>query len=240
MTRARSTQQSILQARTFCVDTSDVEPTTSYEEVIPASTLDRYDLYETRNAAAILAATNPQNLGDILTVLDDFAVDVDRDIRQAGRNESATAASLNQAFRQLGWREGRYNLRIVSELQLLPFGDEPIPERVVTEVPSPSYLIDNVLGRVALDVEWHAKDGNLDRDIAAYRALYEAGFIDVAVMVTMRRESMREWARDILGRDTKKFQTSTTTNLEKVVPRLSRGDGGGCPILIIAIGRRTT
>ena len=54
----------------------------------------------------------------------------------------------------------------------------------MSEVASPSYRIDNVKGRVALDVEWHAKDGNLDRDIAAYRALYEAGVVDGAVMVT--------------------------------------------------------
>jgi hypothetical protein len=41
----------------------------------------------------------------------------------------------------------------------------------------------DVKGRVALDVEWHAKDGNLDRDIVAYRALDDAGIMDGAVMV---------------------------------------------------------
>lgn len=43
---------------------------------------------------------------------------------------------------------------------------------------SESYLIDNVKDRVALDIEWHAKDGNLDRDLAAYRAFYDTGLID--------------------------------------------------------------
>ncbi|WP_205409713.1 BglII/BstYI family type II restriction endonuclease [Pseudothauera hydrothermalis] len=42
--------------------------------------------------------------------------------------------------------------------------------RVVQE----GYLIDNVKGSVALDVEWNAKDGNLDRDFGAYRAWHAA------------------------------------------------------------------
>lgn len=32
------------------------------------------------------------------------------------------------------------------------------------------------------------------------------------------------------------FSTSTTANYEKVIPRLERGDGQGCPILAIGIG----
>jgi len=91
---------------------------------------------------------------------------------------------------------------------------------------------------VALDVEWHAKDGNLDRDLAAYRALYDAGIIDGAVMITMTRADLRALA---LRGDpaTTKFGTSTTTNLTKVLPRLTRGDGGGCPILVVSICART-
>jgi hypothetical protein len=33
--------------------------------------------------------------------------------------------------------------------------------------------------------------------------------------------------------------TSTTTNTVKLVPRLTRGDSGGCPILVVAICERT-
>ena len=51
-------------------------------------------------------------------------------------------------------------------------------------VSNEGYKVDNFKGRVALDLEWNAKDGNLDRDIGAYRALYDAGFIDVGVIVT--------------------------------------------------------
>lgn len=213
--------------------------TKSYEEVIPSAVLDRYHWRETRNAAVILKATNSEQFDELIDALGSFAVDVDRDIKQAGGNESKTAATLNTMFRDRGWRVGRFDLKIVSTFKRIPYIGEADSVADETIVVSPSYLIDNVSRRVVVDVEWYAKDGNLDRDIAAYRSLYEAGLIDVACIITMNREEMRNWARDILGQDTTKFATSTTTNLAKAVPRLERGDGGGCPILLIAIGRNT-
>jgi hypothetical protein len=47
----------------------------------------------------------------------------------------------------------------------------------LAEVYQEGYLVDNFKGRVALDVERNAKDGNLDRDLSAYRAWHEAGGI---------------------------------------------------------------
>lgn len=218
---------------------SRMDLTESYKDVVPIALLNRYHWRETRNAAAILNATNPDQFNELIAALAGFAIDVDRDIKQAGGNESGTAATLNAAFRDKGWREGSFDIKVISTFKRLPYKGEAelsTDEAVTTSL---SYLIDNVRGRVAVDVEWHAKDGNLDRDIAAYRSLYEAGFVDVACIITMNREEMRDWARDILGQDTTKFATSTTTNLAKAVPRLERGDGGGCPILLIAIGRNT-
>ena len=63
-----------------------------------------------------------------------------------------------------------------------------------SEVVNEGYKVDNVKGRVALDVEWNAKDGNLDRDVGAYRALYDAGLIDGAVVLTRTHDDLRELA----------------------------------------------
>lgn len=215
-----------------------MDPTASYEDAMPRAVLARFDFFETRNAGRILRATNPEEFDDVVSVLRDFAVDVDADIGDAGGNESKTAARLNHSFRDLGWREAAYTITIKGEL-VLKSPDKRGEEALVSEQETTSYLIDNLKGRVAADVEWHAKDGNLDRDFAAYRSLYENGIIDVALMVTMSRDSMRQWALR-LDPSTTKFQTSTTTNLEKAKPRLIRGDGGGCPILVVAICDRTT
>ena len=213
-----------------------VQVTESYLEVFPAAVLDRYDFLESRNVSAIMSATNPAEFVDLVTVLTGFRVDVNLDIFPAGGNESQTASRLNRAFRNRGWKEAQYSVSISSELLLKAPGSPT--EATMTDSSAASYLVDNVKGRVAIDVEWHAKDGNLDRDIAAWRTLYDSGIIDSAVMVTMTRASMREWALH-LDPQTRKFATTTTTNLEKVTPKLIRGDGGGCPILIVSICDRT-
>jgi hypothetical protein len=215
-----------------------VDLTDSYIQVVPADLLRRYAWAETRMAAAVLSATNPCEFGDVVEVLRDFAVAPHLDIFPPGGNESPTAARLNHQFRDRGWREGSYQVKITANLRRLPWTDagETAPTIIERESDSASYLVDNLKGRVAIDVEWHAKDGNLDRDLAAYRSLYNETIIDGAVIVTMAREEMRAWALE-LDPTTKKFATSTTTNVEKLLPRLRRGDGGGCPVLVAAIGR---
>ncbi|MCC7104145.1 MAG: hypothetical protein IT307_03305, partial [Chloroflexi bacterium] len=111
---------------------------------------------------------------------------------------------------------------------------------------SEGHMVDNVRGRIALDVEWNAKDGNLDRDLANFRALHEAAVIDVGVIIT-RHQERTKWAANYLAEAAGRIRydnrghgivllgTTTTTNMEKLVPRLERGDGGGCPVLVIAI-----
>ncbi len=213
-----------------------VPVTSSYLNTLPSEVLDRYDFFETRNACTILAATNPEEFGDFVSALEDFRLTEDADIIPAGGNESGTAKRLNTALRSRGWREAAYNVSLSAELILRAPGSPT--EAITTDSSAASYLVDNVKGRVAIDVEWQAKDGNLDRDIAVYRTLYDSGVIDGAAMVTMTRGSMRAWALR-LDPATKKFGTATVTSLEKVSPKLQRGDGGGCPILIVSICDRT-
>ena len=97
-----------------------------------------------------------------------------------------------------------------------------------------------------LDVEWNAKDGNLDRDLGMYRWLYEVAFVDVAVMVTREHDQLREFGvntRRQAGQGpalaTAWLKTSTTTNLQKLLPRVQAGNAGGCPFLGLAITVRT-
>ncbi len=108
---------------------------------------------------------------------------------------------------------------------------------IVTETHNEGYKVDNFRDRVALDMEWNAKDGNLDRDIGAYRSLYDAALIDVGVLIT-RTLDLRDLGRQLgiqAGMSPEKakriLNTTTTTNREKLLPRLTRGDAGGCPIL---------
>lgn len=221
--------------------------TTSYERVMPEEILGRYELRETRQAAAILQATNPDLFDEIVAALGEFEI-IRNDLLTAGGQETQLAKRFNESFRSRGWREARVDTDIDLRLRVMPFrqAGETVAKEVVTQVSNKGYKVDNFKGRVALDLEWNAKDGNLDRDIGAYRALYDAGFIDVGVLVTRTQEDLRAFAKQLRldagmpEHEAKKMLgTTTTTNLEKLIPRLTRGDSGGCPILAIAISSDT-
>jgi len=210
-----------------------VDFTESFKKHFPASLIKKYELREVRDASAVLANTSPVEFRELVAVLKQFRLRRS-DILEPGGNEGPVPKRLNQALREIGWREGRYDTTIKSSLNLMPY--RPAREKetrvIETEVSSTGYKVDNLKGKVALDVEWNAKDGNLDRDLGAYRALYDVGIIAAAVILTRTQADLRRLGAE-LGRDP--FRTSTTTNLDKLVPRLARGDGGGCPILAVAI-----
>lgn len=221
--------------------------TESYNDVMPQKVRDRFEFIETRNAAAVLNATNKSRFDELVVALNEFQLLTD-DLVVPGGQETELAARLNGAFRSRGWREARVDTQIRLALRKMPYRPAGEKEAVVaeTEVFNEGYKVDNFVDRVALDVEWNAKDGNLDRDLSAYRALYDSALIDVAVMITRTQTDLRalgyqlgigagmdpERARKILG-------TTTTTNTEKLRPRMQRGDSGGCPLLAVAICART-
>jgi hypothetical protein len=224
-----------------------VDLTASFETAVPADVFVRYDFFETRNAAAILRTTNAKAFAEVVDILRRFEL-IDDDLILAGGEESGLAKRLNHAFRSRGWREGRVDTEIKLVLRLMPFAGAGETAARVEEssVTNEGYKVDNVKDRVAMDLEWNAKDGNLDRDLAAYRALYDAGLIDGAVLVTRTVDDLRALGYQIrlaAGMDEKSaknvLSTSTTTNTKKLIPRLQRADAGGCPVLAAAICRRT-
>ena len=114
------------------------------------------------------------------------------------------------------------------------------------------YLVDNHKGRVVLDVEWNAKDGNLDRDLASYRSWYEAGVISAGVIITKDRARLLALARSLwadyqatLPEENRNprlpidLATSTVTAFDKAQMRVRRGVMGTCPVLIVAASERT-
>jgi hypothetical protein len=214
-----------------------MELTDSYKRVFPAEVLKRYDFSEVREAAAILQGTNPVEFGEVVKVLKKFRIERD-DILQPGGNEGLIAKRLNKEFRKRGWREGQHDQTVSSKLRLMPYrpAGERKPKVVETEVENTGYKVDNVKGGIALDVEWNAKDGNLDRDLSAYAALYDLGIIRGAVLITRTHDDLKALGAK-LGRPDF-LKTTTTTNMGKLVPRLSRGSAGGCPVLAVGITAR--
>lgn len=151
-------------------------------------------------------------------------------------------------FGALGWREMRIDLQTQGVL----LSRKGVEVDRLPPLHQEGYLVDNFKGRVALDVEWNAKDGNLDRDLSAYRAWHEAGIISAAVLITQNRVKLKALAERLWkdyqqglpdSQRTAKLPidvgTSTTTNLEKAALRVRRGVMGTCPLLIVAATDRT-
>jgi hypothetical protein len=212
--------------------------TQSFREYVDNRIVEKFDFSEVRNAAAIIATTNPLEWADIVLVLTELQL-LREDIVDQGGNKSDLAARVDERFRMLGWREGRVDTLIKLAVRVSPYRKAGEVEHLVREtiVENKGYKVDNLKGRVALDVEWNAKDGNLDRNLASYRALYDSALIDAAVILTRTQDDLRRLALELDPLSTK-FATTTTTNIEKLQPRLTRGDGGGCPVLAVALSAR--
>lgn len=202
----------------------------------------RWAFLETSSAAAVLRSVCPSEWKDITEVLSLFALDPSSWLKKGG-NRGDIAKIIDGMFSERGWRETRVDL--VTQGVLLSKNLEILEK--LPPVEQEGYLVDNFKGRVALDVEWNAKDGNLDRDLSAYRAWHEAGVISAAVLITQDRVGLKSlaeklWAeyQQTLTSDQRSAKlpidlgTSTTTNLEKAALRVRRGVMGTCPLLIVA------
>ncbi|MHB1352574.1 MAG: BglII/BstYI family type II restriction endonuclease [Thiobacillus sp.] len=223
--------------------------TNTYEDplVLDPAIRARWTFLETSSAAAVLRAVCPEEWRDITEVLGAFSLDPIRWLKSGG-NRGDIAQEIDRMFSERGWREIRVDL---STHGVLIAKNGEVVDRLLP-MEQEGYLVDNFKGRVALDVEWNAKDGNLDRDLSAYRAWHEAGVISAAALITQDRLALKElahrlWAayQDSLPVDQRNprlpmdLSTSTTTNLEKAALRVRRGVMGTCPLLVVAATQAT-
>ena len=232
--------------------------TDSYIHTMPSSILRRYKFLETRSATSLAAAVCPDEFADICQVLDQFTLSPQLLLAKGG-NRGAIPHLIDEAFEHRGWQEARIDLFRRTYLfrgqNATPVADDPLGERAdahcISDTYQTGYSVDNFKGRVALDVEWNPKDGNLDRDFSAYRAWHEEGVIDVAFLITRVHADTRSLANSAWSNyismhpqyagvsQTVDFKTTTTANFEKARERILRGDLGTCPILLIGVGEPT-
>ncbi len=215
--------------------------------VLPSAARDHWEFMETNSAAAVMKAVCSAEWTDIVDVLSSYRLNPEYWLK-AGGNRGDISEQIDGKFGARGWRETRLDLettgillnRAGAELERLP----PVSQE--------GYLVDNFKGRVVVDVEWNAKDGNLDRDLASYRSWYEAGVISAGVIITKDRLSLLSLARRLwddyqatLPEDERDsalpidLKTSTVTAFDKAQMRFRRGVMGTCPVHIVAASERT-
>ena len=183
--------------------------------MIPAVIAERYDIREWRKGFAILAAARPKEWAEILEVLEGFTL-LRSDIANPGGSKSDIAKKLDSHFTRLGWQEKQFQTKIT------------VDEKAYD---APTHKNDCYKNRVALEVEWNNKDPFFDRDLNNFRLLFDLRAIDVGVIIT-RTSNLQDIFNE-LGRGPS--YGNSTTHLEKLLPRLEGGGGGGCPVVVIAI-----
>ena len=96
---------------------------------------------------------------------------------------------------------------------------------------APTHKVDCFKNRVAVEIEWNNKDPFFDRDLNNFRLLFELRAISVGVIIT--RTDGLQAILNSLGRGPSYGQS--TTHMNKLLPRIEGGGGGGCPILVFGI-----
>ena len=234
-----------------------MQVTYSYDDpaVVPPTIRSRYVWLETGNAAAVLKATSPREYADLLTVLDGFSLQANSWL-VAGGNKGDIAELLDGRFRELGWKETRIDTEIkgIFFTDFVKRGNDYVAQQQqeVPSVYSEGFRVDNHKGRMIVDIEWNAKDGNLDRDLAAYRSWHEYGLINGAVIITKDRLPLLTLARRVWAEYQNQLPpehrspklpidltTSTTTSFDKAEMRVLRQGAGTCPVLIIGVTEAT-
>lgn len=204
---------------------------------------ERYSVSSYRSAAAVIAQRAPNELAAILRVLDKFKIST-TEIRSPGGNRmSATARFGELAEREEFHQEVRIEADLLVKLREGKGDRAPEIDRILREDYIHNHLVDFWRGRVAFDYEWNSKDQTYDRDLYAFRSFFEAGVIDVGVIVT--RELTQEFFQSLgncLDKDgnetpstvAAKFGASTT-GTHKLISRIAAGRSGGCPVLVFGI-----
>lgn len=185
-------------------------------EEIPDAIKELYDVFDWRNAIAILSTVHPRDFGEVLDVLSRFRLR-HSDIALGGGNKSPVARFLDSELYKLGWEERRFDTAFVVD-------GEPYP--------SPTHSVDCFKGKIALEVEWNNKDPFFDRDLNNFRLLYDLRIIDAGIIVT--RTTALQTVLTASGRAATTFGMATT-HTQKLFPKILGGGAGGCPVLVFGI-----
>lgn len=188
------------------------------DHLVPADIAASYDVHEWRNAVGVLSTACPEEWAEIQVALRAFQL-LRSEVLAAGGNRSSIVERLERPLKDLDWVEKQFATAIVVD---------------GVQRDSPTHSVDCFKGRVALEVEWNNKDPFFDRDLNNFRLLFDLQVIDVGVIITRCSELQAIFNR--LGKGTS--YGNSTTHMNKLLPRLRGGSGGGCPIVVFGISDR--
>ena len=198
-----------------------------WKDKVPTSLLSKYEIHNFNHAIEVLSEAYTTEYAEIIGALEAFTLSVS-DIVADGGNESAIPKKLSAYLHPLKWQE----VKITGDLLVKLHRRNPTQ---VTELTIKDFIdghnIDYVKNRVAIDMEWNSKDQTFDRDLYAFRTFYECGIISCGVIITRSEQLNPIFSK--LG--IKKKYGASTTWMGKLLPRISSGRHGGCPLMVVGI-----
>ncbi len=220
----------------------------SWREYVPADVAEKYEVFDHRHAALILAIAFPTEFAEICEALRLFCF-TDDEVRRRGGNESDFPKRFAHVMKgKFGWHERRLHGKFIYEVER-PGGSEGEGLQRIEHAQT-SHFVDYLKGRIAVDFEWNSKDQTFDRDLFALRTFYDAGVISVGVIVTRSSELEGYFAglgpalaedgtpqrhRDGTPKMLREKFGASTTHTGQLVHRVKAQRGGGCPILALGI-----
>lgn len=200
---------------------------------------ERYEFYNYNHALEILTQAFPTEWNDIKAFLSSFSLTL-RDLEESGGNESAVPVKLKDSLYPKKWR----SVQISGDLHIKYYGKIPDQRRYEPEPYKEDivrgYLdtraIDFLKKRVAVVCEWNSKDSIFDRDLQALKMFYEADIISAGIIITRGSDfnDALEGVSYTFGEPVKKYGSSSTW-INKLLPRLDSRQNGGCPVLAVGI-----
>lgn len=184
--------------------------------LFPESITAKFEVFDWRNAGALLVHVHADEWADIRDTLETFALRRS-DIEKPGGSKSPIAIELDRHLGSRGWIEKSFDTKV-------------LVDGVASE--TPTHGVDCFKNRVALEVEWNNKDPFFDRDLNNFRLLYDLRVIDLGVIVT--RTSRLQSVLKAVGRNASTYGMSTT-HTEKLYPKIRGGGAGGCPVIVFGI-----
>ena len=183
--------------------------------LLPEFIRTHYEVHEWKHACAILRYDFPNEWKDICDLLVEFRLKKSW-ITVGGGRKSKVAEHIDGFLYDRDWEEKQFLTQIKVDAATRD---------------APTHKVDCFKNRVAVEIEWNNKDPFFDRDLNNFRLLFELRAISVGVIIT-RTDGLQAIFKS-LGRGPSYGQS--TTHMNKLLPRIEGGGGGGCPILVFGI-----
>ncbi|MBN2508881.1 MAG: hypothetical protein JXB03_01345 [Spirochaetales bacterium] len=177
----------------------------------------KYDIYNYHHALSILETDFTVEFDDLSEALSNFSL-LKSDVLEPGGRKSPIANKFDSFLLTKGWSEKKFDVEMKIDDQVFE---------------TPTHKVDFFKNRIAIELEWNNKDPFFDRDLNNFRLLHSMGALSIGIIVT-RATELQEIFNSL---DKGTSYGTSTTHIEKLLPRIAGGGAGTCPLLIIGINK---